>query len=58
MLDLITEESDMKLLESGFAVMHLRLFLIAIIGMHRKGLGTKVMASLMVLDIWNQCPEL
>ena len=45
-LDLLTEESYTKLLQSGFTVIHLGLFLIGIIGMHRKGLGTKVMASL------------
>ena len=45
-LDLITKESHTKLLQSGFTVIHLGLFLIGIIGMHRKELGTKVMASL------------
>ena len=35
-----------KLLQSGFTVIHLGLFLIEIIGMHRKGLGTKVITSL------------
>ena len=46
MLDLITEESYTNLLQSSFTVKHLGLFLIGIIGMHRKGLRTKVMTSL------------
>ena len=46
MLDLITEESYTKLLQSGFTVIHIGLILIGIIEMQRKGLGTKVMASL------------
>ena len=45
-LDLITEESYTKLLQSCFTVIRLWLFLTGIIGMHRKGLGTKVRASL------------
>ena len=45
-LDLITEESYTKLLQSGFTVIHIGLILIGIIEMQRKGLGTKVMASL------------
>lgn len=45
-LDSITKESYVKLLESGFSVIHLGMFLIGIIGMHSKGLGTKALVSL------------